>query len=79
MLLAPLRGLRDRDALRAAIKNGVISSICSDHQPHSRTPSLHRSPNPNPHLRPRDLLPSPSSWVRRQTAHAERSDRVAEP
>jgi dihydroorotase len=30
----PLRGLRDRDALRAALRSGVISSICSDHQPH---------------------------------------------
>lgn len=30
----PLRGLRDRDALRAALKSGVISAICSDHQPH---------------------------------------------
>ena len=26
--------LRDRDALRAALKGGVISAICSDHQPH---------------------------------------------
>lgn len=30
----PLRALRDRDALRAALKSGVISAICSDHQPH---------------------------------------------
>ena len=30
----PLRGLRDRDALRAALKSGVVSAICSDHQPH---------------------------------------------
>ncbi len=30
----PLRALRDRDALRAALKGGVISAICSDHQPH---------------------------------------------
>jgi dihydroorotase len=30
----PLRALRDRDALRAALKTGVISAICSDHQPH---------------------------------------------
>jgi dihydroorotase len=30
----PLRGLRDRDALRAALQSGVISAICSDHQPH---------------------------------------------
>ena len=30
----PLRALRDRDALRAALANGVIAAICSDHQPH---------------------------------------------
>lgn len=30
----PLRGMRDRKALRKALKSGVISAICSDHQPH---------------------------------------------
>lgn len=30
----PLRALRDRDALRAALASGVIGAICSDHQPH---------------------------------------------
>jgi dihydroorotase len=30
----PLRSLRDRDALRVALKSGVIGTICSDHQPH---------------------------------------------
>lgn len=30
----PLRSRRDRDALRRALKQGVISAICSDHQPH---------------------------------------------
>ena len=30
----PLRALRDRDALRVALANGVIGAICSDHQPH---------------------------------------------
>ncbi|HRD65884.1 MAG TPA: dihydroorotase [Candidatus Competibacter sp.] len=30
----PLRGLRDRDALRAGLANGVLGAICSDHQPH---------------------------------------------
>lgn len=30
----PLRTTSDRDALRSALKNGVIDAICSDHQPH---------------------------------------------
>jgi len=30
----PLRGMRDRKGLRKALKSGVISAICSDHQPH---------------------------------------------
>jgi dihydroorotase len=30
----PLRGKRDREALRRALKSGVIGAVCSDHQPH---------------------------------------------
>lgn len=30
----PLRTQRDRDGLRAALADGVVSAICSDHQPH---------------------------------------------
>jgi dihydroorotase len=30
----PLRTAADRDALRAAVKRGVIGALCSDHQPH---------------------------------------------
>jgi len=30
----PLRGAHDRKGLRKALKTGVISAICSDHQPH---------------------------------------------
>jgi dihydroorotase len=33
-LRPPLRTLRDRDALRRGITDGVIDAICSDHQPH---------------------------------------------
>ncbi len=32
-LVPPLRGLRDRDALRRAVEDGTIDAICSDHTP----------------------------------------------
>lgn len=32
-LVPPLRSLRDRDALRRALKEGVIDAVCSDHTP----------------------------------------------
>ncbi|MFZ5556309.1 MAG: dihydroorotase [Pseudomonadota bacterium] len=32
-LTPPLRTLRDRDALQAALKSGVIDALCSDHAP----------------------------------------------
>lgn len=30
----PLRTQRDRDGLRAALSDGVLTAVCSDHQPH---------------------------------------------
>ena len=33
-VLPPFRNQRDKEALRAGIKNGIITAICSDHQPH---------------------------------------------
>ena len=36
----PLRGKKDRQALRDALKDGVITSICSDHQPHGKDAKL---------------------------------------
>ena len=33
-LLPPLRSQRDKEGLRAGLKNETITSICSDHQPH---------------------------------------------
>ena len=33
-VLPPLRAERDRDALRAALADGSLAAICSDHQPH---------------------------------------------
>ncbi len=32
-LIPPLRSLRDRDALRAALADGTVDAICSDHTP----------------------------------------------
>ncbi len=39
-VIPPLRAGRDRDALRQALKSGVISAICSDHQPHESDAKL---------------------------------------
>ncbi len=39
-VLPPLRTQRDQDALRHGVKSGVISSIVSDHQPHSSDAKL---------------------------------------
>lgn len=36
----PFRSQRDRDGLRSALGSGVISAICSDHQPHDRDAKL---------------------------------------
>lgn len=36
----PLRGQGDRDRLRKALKEGVISVVCSDHQPHETDAKL---------------------------------------
>jgi dihydroorotase len=36
----PFRSQRDRDGLRAAVGSGVISAICSDHQPNDRDAKL---------------------------------------
>ena len=36
----PLRSQRDREGLRSALADGIISAICSDHQPHDRDAKL---------------------------------------
>lgn len=40
----PFRTLRDRDALRQAVREGTIAAICSDHQPHE--PDAKEAPFP---------------------------------
>jgi dihydroorotase len=44
----PLRGLADRDALREAVRDGVIAAICSDHQPHEPDAKLDAFPSTEP-------------------------------
>ncbi|MFN2348251.1 MAG: dihydroorotase [Thioalkalivibrio sp.] len=39
-VVPPLRSQRDRDGLREALADGVISAICSDHQPHEADAKL---------------------------------------
>jgi dihydroorotase len=44
----PLRTATDRDALRAAVAGGVISAICSDHQPHELDAKINPFPLTEP-------------------------------
>lgn len=44
----PLRTEADRNALRAAVASGVISAICSDHQPHEPDAKLDPFPQTSP-------------------------------
>ena len=39
-VMPPLRGADDQYALRSAIANGVITAVCSDHQPHGADAKL---------------------------------------
>jgi dihydroorotase len=39
-VMPPLRSERDRDGLRKALRDGVVSVICSDHQPHESDAKL---------------------------------------
>lgn len=44
----PFRTLEDRDALRQGVVDGVISAICSDHQPHEADAKLDAFPSTEP-------------------------------
>ncbi len=48
LVLPPLRTESDRQALRAAIADGIISAICSDHQPHEPDAKLDPFPQAAP-------------------------------
>lgn len=47
-VLPPLRSEQDRAALIAAVQNGTIDSICSDHQPHDIDAKLGAFPETEP-------------------------------
>ncbi len=47
-VIPPLRTETDRQALRAALATGVISAICSDHQPHEADAKLDPFPQTKP-------------------------------
>lgn len=47
-VIPPLRTLEDRAGLRAAVADGVINAICSDHQPHDADAKLAPFPSTQP-------------------------------
>ena len=47
-LIPPLRTRADRDALRAALSEGILSAVCSDHQPHDADAKLAPFPETAP-------------------------------
>lgn len=47
-VIPPLRSQRDMEALRSGLANGIISSICSDHQPHEPDAKLAPFPATRP-------------------------------
>jgi dihydroorotase len=54
----PLRPAADRDALRAAVMDGLVESIATDHAPHA------------PHLKARGLAAAPFGMIGMETAFA---------
>lgn len=44
----PLRTAADRERLRAALAQGVVGAVCSDHQPHERDAKLNPFPTTEP-------------------------------
>lgn len=47
-LRPPLRSEEDRDGLRAAVREGVIDAVCSDHQPHEADAKINPFPLTEP-------------------------------
>lgn len=55
-LRPPLRSPADRDALRGAVRDGVVAAICSDHQPHEPDAKLNAFPSTEPGMASLQLL-----------------------
>jgi len=55
-VIPPLRSADDRDALRGALAKGVISAVCSDHQPHEADAKVNPFPLTEPGLSGLDTL-----------------------
>jgi dihydroorotase len=47
-VIPPLRSAADRDALREAVRKGVIDAVCSDHQPHEADAKINPFPLTEP-------------------------------
>jgi len=54
--IAPFRDIDDRDALREAVLDGTIDSICTDHAPHERDAKLAPFPSSEPGISGLDTL-----------------------
>lgn len=74
----PLRGTRDRDALRAAVADGTIDAICSDHAPVNDDAKLVPFAEADPGATGLELLlPLTLAWAREQKLPlADALDRV---
>jgi dihydroorotase len=55
-VLPPLRTVEDRQQLRAALQNGTIQAICSDHQPHEPDAKMGPFPSTEPGISGLDTL-----------------------
>lgn len=67
-LLPPLRTVEDRQRLRDALRQGTLSAICSDHQPHEPDAKLRPFPATEPGISGLDsLLPLGLQLVDEQT------------
>jgi dihydroorotase len=64
-VLPPLRTAADRDALRAALRGGVVAAVCSDHQPHEADAKINPFPLTEPGISALEtLLPLTLQLVR---------------